>query len=200
MLADAITAANALRKRMTNWTASDNAIHFLSENCENTLIRVTVLNALYGTNVYAIFDVAKHIDENAAGVVAPQTTEGRISLVNRLACTPNKKRVSFASKYCHFFIDSRIHIKDTAACLCLKALLPLNQRRDIDSDYGSYVSALSALQLPERISPTELDSFLWLGGLWLQWKNGKPVNKEAERVFDQNPSELRTLVAPLRRN
>ena len=69
------------------------------------LLKASVLNQLYATNVFAIFDMAGHICEVIGAYQGPAGPP----LVEKIALMrfgdKERRFVSFASKYAHFFID-----------------------------------------------------------------------------------------------
>ena len=126
-----------------------------------------------------------------------------VSLVSRLAFHPetNRVHVSFASKFCHFFINQEMYpILDDVACLTLKHFL----RHDYatkEPRYESFLENLKRLRSSSseleaaNLTNAELDRFLWLFGLWKRARNGdNKINSEAKRVFlDPPPAIIRRL-------
>lgn len=63
-----IEAANRLHGKLIQWQVTDRALHILQENLpgfdsEATLLKVVAVNQLYGTNVYAVVRMVRHVFE-----------------------------------------------------------------------------------------------------------------------------------------
>lgn len=101
-----IEAANRLHQQLLQWQITDCALHklkvqFPGFDRESALLKVTVINQLYGTNVYAVVRMAEHITE----VMCQASTMDDVGFVNEIATLSDMKPTSFASKFAHFFID-----------------------------------------------------------------------------------------------
>jgi hypothetical protein len=82
---------------------------------QSTLLKATVVNALYSTNVYAIARMAEHVEKL---IRARGSLPADADFVEQLASPPGLKPkfYSFASKFAHFFIDAeRFPIYDSYA-------------------------------------------------------------------------------------
>jgi len=108
-----IDAACRLHQRLKQWWLSDAALKRLSETLpgfdrEACLLKSIVINALYRTQVLAIVRMAHHVE---AVLRETDVKTAKIELVERLASLPTDSRsrhrrfVSFAAKFCHFFLD-----------------------------------------------------------------------------------------------
>ncbi|MGD0736636.1 MAG: hypothetical protein ABR976_16015 [Terracidiphilus sp.] len=77
-------------------------------------IKAIVLNALYGTNIIAIAQVAKPIEEvlGADKWTGPELVE---QLVCKIREVTKRSNYSFAAKYAHFFVDPTLPILDSFA-------------------------------------------------------------------------------------
>ena len=101
-----VDAANKLHEQLTQWQVADQALEalhmrFPGFGIEATLLKVVAVNQLYGTNIYAVVRVAKHIES----IIREKAKVGDVDLVKQLASLPGRKHISFASKFAHFFID-----------------------------------------------------------------------------------------------
>lgn len=194
-----IEAARRLYEQyLPRWAVSDAALAQLKVMLPDfdvaaNLIRVATLNALYGTNLLAIHPMAVHI----ADVMSRQVpTDDPVLLVDMIADLPighdkQPQRRSFASKFCHFFIDDRrFPIFDAAARAALALHLRPELRRGIDSSYGAYIAALRALRTSYSIdaSDRDLDRYLWIAGMSLAFARGEQkINRELLALFERDP-------------
>ncbi len=194
-------AARRLHSRLTSWRETDAALNALAErfpgfDAPATLLKVTAINALYGTNGYAIYRMAKHI-ERVLTESGPNVEPWR--LVEEIAGLPaldgkrRRQHLSFASKFAHFFLDSeRYPIKDSYADAMLRFHLGRrNMETDQDHPYRAYMTnhrrlkELCGLEVTNR----HLDHNLWLAGQYRVWKQ-KPathLNRDVLALFE-NPT------------
>jgi hypothetical protein len=106
---------------------------------------------------------------------------------------PPRRRTSFASKFCHFFVDAkRFPIYDDAA----RQVLKLHLRKSVKPhDYKTFCSSIN--QLKNAVSGCDtrmLDRYLWQTGMYMRWlKNKKKknpmVNAELLKLF-KKPSKV----------
>src|SRR5687768_11729209 len=104
-----VQAASRLHSRLKQWAATDGALEQLREkfpgfDLEAALLKTVAINQLYGTNVYAAMRVAENV------VAVMKKPPDGAALVETLAevelANGEKKHLrSFASKFCHFFVD-----------------------------------------------------------------------------------------------
>src|SRR5258706_11679744 len=97
-----IEAANRLHGKLLQWRVTDRALYILQENLpgfdiEATLLKVVAVNQLYGTNVYAVVRMARHITEVMQDACGIEDAD----LVEKLASLTARKHRSFASKFAH---------------------------------------------------------------------------------------------------
>jgi hypothetical protein len=156
-----IDAACRLYQRLDQWWLSDAALKRLRESLpefdrESCLIKSVAINALYGTQVLAIVRMAQHVE---AILHKTDTRTAEIELVERLASPPadsnnrHRRFVSFAAKFCHFFLDEeRIPIYDEAAREAIK--LHLCKKGCVSDPAHPYLSFC------ERISRLRSDALL----------------------------------------
>jgi len=131
---DQVAAANRLHAGLRQWATADRALGALAERFPefdetSTLLKAVTINAMYGTNVWALDRMARHVM-----AVLSETDLARAGpeLVERLATPPpapgQKRRrthLSFAAKFAHFFIDAeRYPILDSYAAKMVELHLP----------------------------------------------------------------------------
>jgi len=201
-----IEAAIRLQHHLSGETPSERALYLLREqlrewDLESCLVKSAALNQLYFTNVKPFMRTVRHVHR-----VMSQTTEGlqEYELVGRLALLPTSedgqkpwKLFSFASKFAHFFIDSeRFPIYDSFAEKMLAYHLGPNAcLRNSLNPYQAFVMNFNNVRMRADLTCTtrELDKYLWLAGLYRQWKANpaKPrINVDAERLFVNASGEI----------
>lgn len=205
-----IAAAGALHSTLTQWRVTDSALSRLREGMpgfgpEESLLKVVAVNALYGTNVFALVRAATHV--HAILGSADIATAGP-ELVESLANIPttsqarSKRYVSFASKFAHFFVDAeRFPIYDSYAERMLVLHLGPSRKRETARPYVAFVENLARLKREYGLRCTyrELDRYLWVGGQHRAHANGKrALNAELLHLFEKPSPEQRTLLRALR--
>jgi len=160
-----------------------------------------VLNSLYATNVLAIQAMAEHIID----VLRAESDTPSIDVVQKIARLrglgpardKSRRFLSFASKYCHFFIDcERFPILDEFAGRALTYHLGRCGRshyRRSPFNYETYVADVDRLRTAAHLecSYPALDRYLWLRGQWLEYQKRKksdergPVKEEVWNLFKQ---------------
>ena len=199
-----VEAASALRTWMPAWAAADAALDLLRSLSDDAglgvvLLKVAALDRLYGTNMYAIVPMAQHIV-----TVLAERAEDPIALVEAIAAlpaappAPAKMYWSFASKFVHFFLDpDRVPLYDAWAAQSLNYHLggiPLGP----SNPYRQYVGKVSVLRSLAGLSCSirELDRYLWLSGMYRQWKR-KPdragLSREVVALFTEQSPEVQRL-------
>lgn len=215
LLPDQIEAANWLHARIAYWQTTDRALDALAERfpgfgAEATLLKVIAVNALYGTNVYAVARMADHAQQVIGGT---DLRKARPELVEHLAALPatrNRDRArrhySFASKFAHFFVyRARFPIMDTYAKRMLRFHLGRgNTRKDPDHRYEAFVHNFRELKRLAGFQGTtrELDHYLWLAGLYRKWQENpdSQINVKAEQLFSEargQTAEFLTRLVPM---
>jgi hypothetical protein len=90
LLASQVQAAVRLYARLDGWQTTDRALTRLTEQFpgfdrEATLLKVTAVNALYGTNVFAVARMADHVRQVLDALTG---NEDAADVVKRLADLP----------------------------------------------------------------------------------------------------------------
>jgi len=199
-----IEAANRLHGKLLQWQVTDRALHALQErfpgfDINATLLKVVAVNQLYGTKVYAVVGMAQHVTE------VMQNTSGveDADLVEALASLNGRKHRSFASKFAHFFIDmERFPIYDMFAVKMVAYHLGTQRQvRDLAHPYRCFVENIHRLKRNARLFCTlkELDRYLWLAGLYQQWRknSASQINAEVAEVFKSTSMETAAELAIL---
>ncbi len=187
-----VDAANRLHEQLLQWQITDrtlDALHvrFPDFGIEATLLKVTAVNQLYGTNLYAVVRMARHIES----IMREGVMVDDVDLVEQFASLPGWKHISFASKFAHFFIDKeRFPIYDSFAEDMVKFHLS-RQIWILDKEHPYRAFVHNLIQLKEEVgfhgscTYESLDRYLWLTGLYKAYKTkaNPQINREVEELF-----------------
>lgn len=205
-----IAAAGRLHSTLAQWRSTDSALSRLQEGMprfgpEESLLKVVAVNALYGTNVFALVRAATHVQ---AVLGSADLAKAGAELVESLADVPTtstgrrRRYMSFASKFAHFFISAeRFPIYDSYAEQMLLFHLGPLAVRDLVRPYQAFVANLERLKREYglRCSYRELDRYLWVAGQHRAYANGKrTLNAELLHLFENPTAEQRALLRALR--
>lgn len=200
VLPETFNAVLAIHANIDGFGVEDTALKLLDGldwDEPHILVRVSVLNALYGTNLLAVTDMAKQIIR----LVPDRTTVKRdISIVEDIAPLAKSKKVhtSFAAKFSHFFLDKSeerdaFPIYDSVAVAMLKYHLRRGKYREPRQHrYVRFVEVFNAVRSTITPVPSvrDFDKYLWLGGLYREWwkrRDKAKINTRAKDTF-KNPT------------
>ncbi|MBE0614871.1 MAG: hypothetical protein IH604_14470 [Burkholderiales bacterium] len=201
-----IQAAGRLHDRLAQWRMADAALLGLHQSMPGfdpvpCLLKAVVVNALYGTQVFAIVRMAEHIGGILRGrdiaAVGPDDVEA-IADLPTVAGGGKRRFVSFAAKFCHFFIDAeRFPIYDDAARVMLRHHLgSTGYLEDGKQPYVAFCRAFQKLRTDAHLVATsrDLDRYLWIAGMYLRWlgereKEKPQLNVELRGLFDKPDKE-----------
>ncbi len=203
-----INAACCLHKQLALWCAAEAALDrlrgvFPGFDIQSCLVKTAALNSLYGTNVFAVTRMAAHVE---GLMCVPGRVVQDVSLVEAIARPRGMNRcfLSFASKFCHFFLDKgRFPIYDSAARWALRLHLGTQvPGENSDWTYTVYCDAFWRLvsAVGTAVSTREMDHYLWMIGMHrLLRKHPEKVNRELRDAFRNrdNRPVLRTLLPKL---
>ena len=140
-----------------------------NKELRDILIKVSTLNSLYSTQIYATIEMAKHIQELKIDV---RLQQGSPEIVNKIADITIKERTrhnySFASKYCHWHQPDFYPVYDSYVDQLLWAYH--NQLGFMDfqqaqlRQYPRYKEIIEEFRKNYGLSQfnfRELDKFLW---------------------------------------
>jgi hypothetical protein len=198
--ASQVEAACRLHARVLAWTRVNSVMESLAEPFPDydeaaSLVKVAVLNQLFGTNVRAIEAMANHIAELMRP--NPSPTPELVDKIALLATAGKvRKHVSFASKFAHFFFNDDFSIFDSYALASLRFHLG----KGVVPAPVSYVDFLQNIEVLRTLaglscSARELDHYLWLSEAHRRWTSGsKTLGKEAKALFSAtSEKDLRLL-------
>ena len=155
--------------------AIDNLFHEVykgNSDLNGILIKCSVLNDFYSTNIFKVYPVAKHIQ--SISNIDDRLSSGDVELVNEIAKITiedkEKNFYSFATKYCSHHNQDDYPIYDYYV---VKMLLHFKKkdhfckfkRQDL-KDYPKFKSILEEFRKKYNLdfSFKELDRYLWLSG------------------------------------
>ena len=156
-----VDAASQLRRLyLPGWQRADAVLQALAEHFPSNTDPVCVipktvtLNRLYATNVLAILAMADHVVEVLSAEPDPPGIDvvEKIARLHGLGRARDKSRrfLSFASKYCHFFVDAgRFPILDDFAGRGVRYHLGPRGRsrmRGTAEDYPNYLADINRLR------------------------------------------------------
>lgn len=137
------------------------------------LLKATAINALYATNIYAIFQVARHI---CALNIDPKLAQGSLDVIDEIAVITlkgkRKRNYSFATKYCSWHRPEVYPIFDSYVERLLWAYRQQDRfaefKRGEMWHYPRYVEVIKQFRTQYDLSEfclKELDKFLWQYGM-----------------------------------
>ena len=171
-----------VEKYLTKWDSLENYVlqekalnKLFHEICPDNkdisdiLLKCSVLNDFYSTNIFSIFSVAKHILNLK---IDDRLKSGDLSLVNDIAFLEiggkKKNFYSFASKYCSHHNSKSFTIYDSYVEKCLVYFNKLDKfsdfhRQDL-KDYEIFYKVLMDFKNYyglDKYSLKEIDQYLW---------------------------------------
>lgn len=196
-----IDAANRLLDHLTTWQATERGFKQLRDELPGfdlpaVLMKAAAVNDLYSTRVYAIWRMSAHI--SAVGPDLPDDPVDAVQTIGRLPGGGGGTHRSFASKYCHFFIDAdRFPIFDSYCEQMVRHHLGREETVSHASEpYRAFKANIDRLRELSDIDATyrDLDRYLWLAGQYRDWKqNGEDaqINAELRELFENPPASTR---------
>lgn len=187
-----VVTEKAVRQVFQQWPG--NAI------LEQVLVKVTVLNRLYNTNVFDVYRMSNHIMNLRFDERLEKGDLGLVDSVRRGHGVFTKRGnerdfYSFATKYCHWHRPDSFPIYDSFASQALKCLAealgifgkPL--RSDQLSNYQGYKEAIDALAVRLGVADwnyKQLDKALWMYGNYKNRSNWLPM-EVVKQLQDLDP-------------
>ncbi len=200
-----INAALRLFDRLGGWKLAEQALNQLRDLLPRDfseaacLLKTVTINELYATQILATSKMAKRVHGVLANAGAARRDPELVEELAVLDFNREKRRMftSFASKFCHFFLDAEAFpIFDDAAREALKFHLGKDMHWDDDHRYRSFCEGLSVMRAHSKLSTgaRDLDRYLWLVGMYLRWlkqrhKEHPLINEELLRLFKSQDKE-----------
>jgi len=203
-----VSTARKIHADLENWGFADRAFDFLKrqqfESEAVCLLMVVAVDALYSTNLrYSPGrreEIARYIFQIRGRLLEP--AEVTPNLVDDIAQQGSTTaNISFASKFCHFFVSANYPIYDSFVCAALKAIIHPQERRRMGiqierySDFYRICDWMTTLKghACSSISVRQLDQCLWLMGQYLEFlkPRSKAINSQNEVwvLFKKHPPE-----------
>ena len=216
-----IRAAAAIRALPTfsSWDEADEGLgalraHFPDNtNRMHVLLKASAVDKLYSTragNILWVTDAVVAAMRELADSQAFRSSEivravDSISRHKQLLYPGSDRCASFASKYCHFFVDESIFpIYDSYAVVSAKTLLGRKSSRLTPghTEYGDFCERLNLVRVRdglENVGVRDLDRFLWLWGQLLTQNKHKErvINADVYSVFASKDPNVELLVRSL---
>jgi hypothetical protein len=145
-----------------------------NSDLKHVLLKVVAVNSLYGTRIFAVETVARHIHENYLAIDSGLGS-GSLDVVPKIAKVKIGEKVrfnySFASKYCSWHRQDCYPIWDLMA---RRYLFALRKQTKFDTftgndlwDYSKFCKAIIKFREAfglSNFSYKQIDEFLWLEG------------------------------------
>jgi len=197
-----IQAGATLRELLNPWNSTDNAltllaIRFPDHTLEACLVKTATLNALYNTNVFAVWRMGEHVHR----VLNEPGRSNGPDLVDRMAqMDANRAHRSFASKYAHFFIDPEAFpILDQYVVKMLA--WHLGHRRVWPESYVEFHDWFNQLRpfCEGNPSTKEIDQYLWMAGMKREFDRSgrKYLSASVGDLFERTDTEASVALACL---
>jgi hypothetical protein len=167
---DNVIVEQALKDLFNQYHRNDNQPH--------VLLKVVALNRLYSTNIFAVYDMARHIYQQAPDIDSA-LANGSPEIVDKIArvtiTTTGKNRTnySFATKYCSWHNQASYPIWDSRVDRYLRAMRRtafakfLSAHGGLWNCYPEFVALMTAFRDCYSLgsfSFKEIDKFLWKYG------------------------------------
>jgi len=191
-----INCARRIYDGIPQMKQADAALKKLRENMpgfsiEECLLKSVAINSIYGTQVLAIVQMGKHI----ADILTDPHKPVGVGLVESIAELPGKRKfISFASKFCHFFVDEENYpLYDESTREALKLHLgKINYLTNEQRPYKAFCENLIRLRniAGLQCGTRDLDYYLWITGMYVRWLrergNEKPrISQDLRQIFEK---------------
>ena len=215
---DNIRAARKLRERaeLKSWDDADDALERLAvcfpDNCKraDVLAKAAAIDKLYSTREANIYWVANAVvlvmQKVKAGEFVPVDAADVVNAISRekkVSHTKARYCPSFASKYCHFFVNDWVFpIYDSYADMAVRNLYGRVKPGQITRDASPYREFCERVELLrkrddlEAVDVREMDRYLWIWGQHLAQRGNdvQVVNEGVFLLFRSKDPDVRALL------
>lgn len=140
-----------------------------NHNLHNVLVKATVLNSLYYTNIYAIVKMAEHIVKENIDVELQEGSPEVVAKIARIVINEKiRNNYSFASKYCHWHQPGMYPIYDSYVDQLLWKYHTQHEFEEFKQTdlrhyprYKEIIESFRRCYNLTQFSFKELDKFLW---------------------------------------
>ena len=212
------TVISLRQKHLREWCEAEQALDELGRTfpgwgLKECYLKATALNALYATNVFAInrmaVYIAKIMSTDDIAIARLDLSRG-LNLLKKIGALPAsnggpapRNHRSFASKFCHFFVDGKLFpMYDSYARKAIRFHLGKRATKGIEQ-YDGFVASVQALRDQADLSCSwrELDYYLWLTRMYLTWKQDCNATRWRDsdfgHLFRKHPPELKAALPPI---
>lgn len=141
-----------------------------NDNIQDIILKCSVLNNFYSTNIFGIYDVAKDI--KGIKDLDALMSEGEASAVDKIANCGSRINYSFATKYCSHHYPKKYAIYDSYVAQALQYFRDRDKFADFKNDdlrnYSKFLKVILKFQeyyhIKEEFSLKEMDQYLWQFG------------------------------------
>uniref|UniRef100_A0A7V4NFY8 Uncharacterized protein n=1 Tax=Fervidobacterium pennivorans TaxID=93466 RepID=A0A7V4NFY8_FERPE len=179
---------------------------------QSTLVKVAVVNSLYNTNIFRVYDVAYHISEvvSQEGITLEPEFVDRLSTVVLRSNGDNGKEkhyISFSSALAHIFLSEKFPIYNSVTTRMVA--YHLNEEVKAGKKYTTYTDfyhdfymLLNSLEFKTSVS--ELHKYLWISGEYRKLNGIKPwenpsneINPDLKKLFKKGDENVQKLLKDL---
>jgi len=191
-----LEAACRIHDRVQRWVLTDVLFNevkrkFRGFEYQYSLLKCALVNSVYSTNVRALTSMAQHVSNVLLSPNRPPARQLVCAIANAQGLAGNRRFPSFASKFCHLFVDSTLPIYDSVAMAMLKRYLGKSylDPKKAREPYTEFCIDFDAFcqQAKFNASVRQIDHFLWVSGSYLKWTQkrtkNKRINSELEKAF-----------------
>ncbi|MFW9879456.1 MAG: hypothetical protein ACFFG0_40790 [Candidatus Thorarchaeota archaeon] len=144
-------------------------------------------------NAILSFDIDSEFEKSGSFTVVNKIAEIKLPQYKK---KEDYKRLGevFASKYCHFHYPHKFPIIDSFSKIALSKLLD-KKVNIFDNNYTQFVHDINALKkiIGFEITYAQLDTYLWLYGQWLDYKNRDKCSHEFRYLVEYEYESLKDL-------
>ncbi|AMW33257.1 hypothetical protein SAMN04488510_10490 [Fervidobacterium changbaicum] len=179
---------------------------------QSVLVKVAVVNSLYNTNIFRVYDVAHHISELIAqdGIVIEPEFVDKLSVVvlkNNGDEGKEKHYISFTSVLAHTFLSEKFPIYNSVIARMVgyhvHEEIKGNKKYATYSDfYHDFYMLLNSLDF--KTSVFDLHRYLWISGEYRKYSGFRPwenpnneINPDLKKVFKKKGEDIQLLLKDL---
>jgi len=143
-----------------------------NKDIKDILLKISVINDLYSTNIFATFEMAKHILRLKVDAAIKNGDPEIVNKIARITISNKKKNFySFATKYCNWHNQSKYVIYDSFVDKILRKYRDETEFYDFKNDdlrdYTKFLEILHKFRTHFKLGEFDfkkIDKFLWMYG------------------------------------
>jgi len=178
---------------------------------QSTLVKVAVVNSLYNTNIFRVYDVAYHISEviSQEGIVLEPEFVDKLSAVVLRGNGDNGKEkhyTSFSSALAHIFLSEKFPIYNSVTARMVAYHLNEETKAKKYTTYNDFYHDFYMLlnSLDFKTSVSELHKYLWISGEYRKLNGIKPwenpsneINPGLKKLFEKKDDTTQKILKDL---